>query len=88
MSSPINTTGQRDNPFQKKVYDSWRRFFFLQDGNKKVEGRGKADATEVGQLAAEAIIRGSGQRKEQYEQNKVQQVWRYQHGDHFGILQE
>jgi hypothetical protein len=47
---------------------------------KKLKG-GKADAREVGQLAAEAIARRSGQRKERYEQIKVQQVQPYQHGD-------
>jgi hypothetical protein len=60
----------------------------LQDGNKEVEGRGKADVREVGRLAAEAITRGSGQRKERNEQIKVQQVQPYQHGDCFSILQE
>jgi hypothetical protein len=46
----------------------------LQDGNKEVERRGKANAREVGGLAAEALTRGNGQRKERYEQDKVQQV--------------
>ncbi len=41
---------------------------------KEVEGRGKPDAREVGQVAVEAITRGSGQGKECYEEIKVQQV--------------
>jgi hypothetical protein len=36
----------------------------LQIGYKEVEGRGKADAREVGRVAAEAITTGYGKRQE------------------------
>jgi hypothetical protein len=59
----------------------------LQDENIEVEGRGKADARDIGWLSAKAITRGSGQRKERNGRIKVQQVQPY-HGDCFRILQE
>jgi hypothetical protein len=46
----------------------------LQIRNKEVEGRGNADAREVGQVAAEVITRRYGKRQECNEQIKVQQV--------------
>jgi hypothetical protein len=46
----------------------------LQIRNKEVEGGGKADAREVGWVAAEAITRGYGKRQERNEQIKVKQV--------------
>ncbi len=43
----------------------------LQIRNKEVEGRGKADAREVGRVAAEATTKGYGKRQEHNEQIKV-----------------
>jgi hypothetical protein len=75
MTSPIKTTREdSNNPFKEEVYKSWRRQKKYYEKEIKNAGRGKENAREVGWLAAEAIARGYGQRKECVKQIKVQQV--------------